>query len=236
MVAPKLDKTALNKVVDGLHKELSLPSSTSSARFDPIALFRVPDEKKIQSLLQPLTSTDRQAVEKLYQQNFAPKGPADALQQQLQKELKPGDWLKVQSTLEAADGRTNDAGELHQLVYGLNHGNKNDSRSQIVQVLSTLNSEQMTQLDRDYRQNYGQGFADAINGDNNSGDLLKQALPLLIKGSDKRSADDDVALAKMAVRDAQKTVAAIGPSDPIALLHSADNKVNASLIEAAVSG
>lgn len=161
-----------------------------------------PDKETIDRLLEPLNAADRAALESRYHQLFDPKGGADTLRHELKEKLggdKSAEWRRVEAVLDRTDGKTNDAGALMVALTELN-SDKNKGNTMLRNILETLNEKDFAQLDKDFKARYGKSYLDAINENKNIAPETKEALPILLKGVDHRTADDLVALANIAVK------------------------------------
>ncbi len=164
------------------------------------------DKDRAERILSTLSEDDRKALTSTYQQKFNNQGP-DALLNDIKK-LGGSDAEKLIAILNRKDDHTNDAGQLAYELQRLRDGNK-DSDKNIREIFSTLRSDQIQQLDADYRAVYGKSYIDAINETPNVSEETKQALKILQKGIDNRTAADDVTLAQMAVQNKDMSLLAI---------------------------
>ncbi|CAN5736940.1 hypothetical protein BH10CYA1_BH10CYA1_34340 [soil metagenome] len=187
--APRLDDATLLQTAIELHEALG-KRKWLGMRGDA-------DSDKVMHLLGPLGAQDRAALEKIYHDKFDPNGKPDLLRHDLKDKLGKYDFRKAESALNTSDGRTNDAGAL---MVALTHAKDDKERgnAEARAVLQTLNSKQIAQLDEDFKKQYGQSYLDALK----NADLTKatkDALPYLEKGVDKRTSDDLLKLAHVAV-------------------------------------
>lgn len=188
--APQLDRPALEQKAKELHDAIH-----RGGWF--FGLNSSPDKEAIARILEPLNKADREALEKVYAEKYPDKG-AGALRAELKEKLGDGlEWRKVEAVLNRDDGRTNDAGNV---MVALTHM-KDDSRAgnaELRAAISTLNSKQIALMREDFQKQYNMSLDDALKSDKID-PQTRQALEILLKGSDKRTADDQVALANLAV-------------------------------------
>lgn len=177
------------------------------------------DEAKIRRLLDPLNAADRAALEKTYHDLFDKNGSDGTLRRDLKQKLSETDWRESEAMLNRVDGRTNDAGALMLAVTRMK-SDRDKGNAEILAVFRTLNSEQIAQLDRDFRKHYGVSYQDLFKDAKNLNDSTKQAVPLLEKGADRRTADDVVKLAGIALdsKDRELYAAALSGNTPAAKL------------------
>jgi YD repeat-containing protein len=189
-----LDDETLNKTADELHKAIHNTSGAAFWEHDD------PDKDKISQLLEPLGQEDRKRLEEIYHDKFDSKGGADTLRHELKDKLGGDngvDWRRAEADLNRTDGKTNDAGAL-MVAITESRGDKDKGNAEIRGVLETLNSEQIANLDADFRKAYGISYQDALKKANLS-DATKDALPILEKGVDNKTKDDIIKLANIAV-------------------------------------
>ena len=93
--------------------------------------------------------------------------------------------------------KTNDAGALKAALAE----SKNDPKkggAEVRAVLQNLNSKQLDQMDADYKQQFGQSYKDALKAELSLDASTTKVLPFLEKGSDHRTAQDLVGMARVA--------------------------------------
>ncbi|MBS1954148.1 MAG: hypothetical protein JST89_08180 [Cyanobacteria bacterium SZAS-4] len=196
-------------------KEQARPSTLNQATLDKAAeelheaiyqktIFQTndPDKNKIASILEPLSAADRAALEVAYHDKYDKNGSADTLRNQLKDKLggdNAVDWRTTEAVLNRADGRTNDAGALMVALTTMN-SDKDKGNALLRNVLITLNAKELQDLDKDFKEKYGKSYLEAIQSANNLNQETKEALPLLNKPVEARTADDIVSLAQIAVK------------------------------------
>lgn len=177
--APTLDQKALDVKADELRRAINDK-----------------DPKKVDLLLETMQKADRDALVRTYQSN------GSSLDADLRSHFNQADYTRLSAILNRTDGKTNDAGEVATTLARLRAGDKT-ADTELREVLATLSPEGIRQLQESYQRTYGQSLSDAINQTPNVSDATKQALPYLLKGVGPggRTADDDVALANIAVKN-----------------------------------
>lgn len=205
---PALDKDTLEKTATELHEAIF--RRQLGIRDDA-------DEEKIRRLLDPLNAADRAALEKTYHDLFEKNGSDGTLRRDLKQKLSETDWRESEAMLNRVDGRTNDAGALMLAVTRMK-SDRDKGNAEILAVFRTLNSEQIAQLDRDFRSHYGMGYQDILREAKNINASTEQAIPLLEKGADRRTADDSIKLAGIALdaRDRELYAVALSGDTPAA--------------------
>jgi YD repeat-containing protein len=169
-----------------------------------------PDVDKIKALIGPLGQQDCQKLMKLYHDQYDAKGSPDTLMKALHDKLGGDngvDFRNVQSMLNRSDGRTNDAGALMTAIAQTHH-DKERGNADVRAVLETLAASAppgsdfkgtLEQLDKDFVAQYGMHYQDALKKADLT-DATKEALPLLEKGVDKKTPQDVIDLANIAVK------------------------------------
>jgi YD repeat-containing protein len=191
---PRLDQQTLDKKAEELHDAIHRKNNWKFWDRDN------PDKEAIARILEPLSKEDRAALEKAYHDKYDKNGGADTLRRELKDKLggdNSVDWRKTEAVLNRDNNRTNDAGAL---MVAITHArdDKDKGSAEVRQVFATLNSRQIAQLDQDFQKAYGMSYKEALEKANLT-DSTKAALPYLEKGTDKKSAEDVVAMANIAV-------------------------------------
>lgn len=167
------------------------------------------DKDAIRRILEPMTSDDRHLLEQVYHDLYNKQGPADTLRRDIKAKLDPADAARDIAILDRRATTTNDAGELDLQLTQLAKGDKNATLA-IREILSTLNPEQIKQLDDDLKSRYGDkypnGLQSALFENSKISDQEKEALKILAKGitnssdgSPGRTVEDNIKLANMAL-------------------------------------
>lgn len=160
-----------------------------------------PDLTRIDRLLQPLSQADRAAVERAYNEKFG-HGDPGALRKDLRENLGEARATRIEAVLNRQDGRTNDAGAVQSALADLKENpqgsQNNQANARLAEIFKTLNSEQISQLRQDYLNTYNKDLDQALREASLSS-ALRNSLPTLMKGSDKRSAADIESISRNAV-------------------------------------
>jgi|GEM_PF-5944588 len=90
----------------------------------------------------------------------------------------------------------NGLSELHDWTGRSNHNIEKDLRD----TVATMNSTQISALDKEYRTLYGKGLQESITADNKLSDESKAALNIYLKGADQRRPADTLALADLGTK------------------------------------
>jgi hypothetical protein len=178
---PALDRQTLAVVADTLHDAL-----------------KGKNESKAETILTTLSAEDRTALAKVYAEKFDSHSQGSTAIMRDISALGGADAQKLIAVFNRRDGHTNDAGQLAYDLQGLKAGDKSADQ-QVRDLFAVLNHEQMAQLAKDFRNAYGRSFTDSINSTPGISDETKQALGILTKGTDQRTASDNVALANLAI-------------------------------------
>lgn len=187
--APALTPEALKLYADELHEAINKKGGL-------FGISNSPEVKRIIDLLDSLNAADRARIEELYK---TAKGNTDrhSLRDELKKKLDGDDWRKAESILNRSDGRSNDAGNLMVALSAINDDRSKGER-RVLETFATLNSEQMKELEADFKKHYNMTIDEALKKFDVSKDGMK-ALEFLRKPVDQRSPADIEAFARFAV-------------------------------------
>ncbi|MBU6455811.1 MAG: hypothetical protein KGS72_28835, partial [Cyanobacteria bacterium REEB67] len=160
-------------------------------------LFASPNLNKIEQLLAPMNQADRQALEAAF--NKPPGNRGGDLRTQLRQAFGEADGTRLTTILDREDGRSNDAGAVRTaLAQAASDPQK--AGAELTQVLRQLNSQQVEQLRSDYRHQTGHDFVDDIKNNASLSKPLRDNVERLIKGSDRRTSQDVVDIARAAAQ------------------------------------
>jgi hypothetical protein len=173
-----------------------------------------PQESRIRAILEPLSKNDRQALERKYDEKFNPDGEPGQLRRDLDEKLNETEFRKAEAILNREDNRANDAGEL-KVALAENGDDKTAGNAKVLQIFSTLNSRDIALMREDFQKHYGESMDEALkNAD--LPDSTRKALGILMKGSDRREAKDNIELANLAAEAGDQTLLSValrGDSD-----------------------
>ncbi|HEY9681113.1 MAG TPA: FHA domain-containing protein [Oculatellaceae cyanobacterium] len=158
------------------------------------------DKDAICNLLKDKNEAERKMIDDIYKAKYGVS---------LDKEMEfmtGADRDKFENILHKKDGDINsqDAGRVHAAL--LEHQNMFFGRSHqtldqdIRDSLSTKRADQIQDMDKEYRAKYGVSMRDAIMKDENVSQETKDLVDIYLKGSDKRTDDDTLKLAHVALQ------------------------------------
>lgn len=167
------------------------------------------DTDRLLRLLPSLSESDRKEVVAKFVSHFA-HGDKDALYVALNK-FAAEDRTKILTALNTSDGRTNISGWLWYQMERARLGAALDANVQILQTLSMLKKsivdDGMKQFPRQDRM--GRDFLHALRQLDEIDPVVREAVPILLRGTDGLSFQDRITLASLAL---DKQVAANGRS------------------------
>ncbi len=136
------------------------------------------DSDRIINILASMSEADRRNLEAQYFERYN-----ISLRDELQWRLFPQNYAQSIAVLDRQDGKANDLG---QIEIALTQLNSDTARGQttLVNTLMVLNSEQIQELDAQYRAAHGTSLSEALQNDGRISAATKQALAVLLNGSD----------------------------------------------------
>ncbi|MBX9723116.1 MAG: hypothetical protein K2X81_17065, partial [Candidatus Obscuribacterales bacterium] len=153
----------------------------------------------IYAVLDSLNKDQRTLLEAEYRKRFGIK-----LGEELKGEMSGAELDKALNLLSRPDGKADDAGRIHtdlieraQIISGRNN---NLIEADLRTTISTMNSAQLDALKSAYKQRYGQELQDTIAKDSKLSTESKQFIEVYLKGTEKRSSDDTMRLADIALK------------------------------------
>lgn len=155
-----------------------------------------PDEPKVFQMLQSLGEADRKAIAEAYKNAPENTGHRD-IRTDMEARMSTEGFRKAESMLLTRDGRTNDAGNLMQAFTQIG-SNRADGERRVIETFATLNSEQMEQMRRDFRTDYGMTVEEARQKYGISPDA-QRVLDFVTKPVEQRTSNDIIDLARFAV-------------------------------------
>ncbi len=137
------------------------------------------DSDRIIDILSSMSEADRRNLEAQYFEQYG-----ISLRDELQWRLNPETYAQAIAVLDRQDGEANDLG---QVEIAFTHLNSDPSRGQtdLINTFSVLNSQQIQELDAQYMAAHGHSLRDAIMNDSRIDAATKQALLLLLNGTDQ---------------------------------------------------
>jgi PPM family protein phosphatase len=161
------------------------------------------DTDKSQHLLENIGQENKTALEVAYKAKYDKDShDPNSLYNDINGNFKDVDFAKLANVWNRnslPNGRANYAGDVNVLVTQLKH-DSDSANPALTSYLSTLTSAQITQMKTDYQSQFGMTFEDGIkkygSDENYHSFQDPESKGLLLKGIDKRTADDDIQLAK----------------------------------------
>ncbi len=119
-------------------------------------------------------------------------------------QLEGSELDRVVNLFHKKDGSADDAGRIHSAL--IEHaesgfGARSDEMCEkdIRDTLATMNSDQIAQLEKEYRERYNLELRDVLLNDSNLSEATKKALEIYFKGTDERTDEDTLHLAEIAL-------------------------------------
>lgn len=157
--------------------------------------------QRLNALFESLSDHKREQLKKAVQDIYG-----FSLEQHLRDRLSGANLEKALGLLHRHIDKSDDAGFTHRLLVELHQWYFGRSRSAIAKVLrdkfSTMTSKDIEEADRDYNKRFGLSLKSALEQDSRIAKPTKQALAIYFKGIDRRTDDDTLRLADIAIRAA----------------------------------
>lgn len=152
------------------------------------------DKKAIEEQLKGKTKKELQDIDEAYRARTG-----ISLKDELRDELSGSDLTRA---LNLADGHNDDAARINVALeehkeWGLGARSNNNIEKDLRDTISTLNSKQVEELDRTYQERYGKSLKDVLKDDPNLPKETKEALGIYLKGTDKMTPADTLAVAQI---------------------------------------
>jgi YD repeat-containing protein len=185
-----VDATAMEKTA------IAIRQATGNENY----VARWADKEAINNLLKDRTSSERKAIDDIYQTKYHV-----SLEQEMSF-LSGADRDKFQNILHRKEGDIvgQDEGRIHAAL--LEHQNVVFGRSSQVldkdirDSLSTKRSDEIQKMDREYQSKYGTSLHDAISNDPNVSKQTKKLVDFYWNGVDKRTDADTISTAQDALK------------------------------------
>lgn len=172
------NRVELEKTVDAIYAETGGRMGTG--------------EDEVYALLKDKTEAEKAVMDQIYQEKYH-----KSLEQEFRDEMEGSELDKALELLHKKDDDANDSGRIHTALIELTeYTGRSDFNIEkdIRQTLSTKNSAEIAKIDADYRDRYGISLSDALANDPNLTEQTKAALAIYLKGTDKRTNEDNQAL------------------------------------------
>ncbi len=164
-----------------------------------------PDKAKIWSILEPLTTTDKQRLCVSYEHQYGHSLLAD-----LKEKLGTVDGARLEALLKRQDGQSDEAGQIHVALARLQElGQKNTmtelnpskTRISIEQdignTVAALSSADIAGLKEKYHNDYDRDLLSDLKNDTVLSEETKHVLNILLIGAERRTDSDYVAMANL---------------------------------------
>jgi len=155
-------------------------------------------EEEVNAILKDKTEAEKRVMDEIYRSKYG-----SGLEDVIKDEMSGSDLEKGMALLKKKDGSADDAGRLHTNLAELNEyfGRSNfNIEKDIRQTISTMNSSQVEELEKDYQQRYNKSLRQSLMEDPNLSKDSKEMLAIYIKGTDKRTNDDSQKLFDIALK------------------------------------
>lgn len=184
-----VDVTAMAKAAEAINKACN-EGALFGAGTDKEAIFAILKDK---------TKAEREEIDKAFEKKYG-----HSLETEFRDELSGADLDKALNLLNRKNGDAGDAGRIHtalierdQVVAGRSDEN---CEKDIRDTLATMNSKEIEQLDKTYKDSYGTGVREALRQDENLSEATKAVVEVYLKGTDQRTDADTGRLADTAVK------------------------------------
>lgn len=159
------------------------------------------DKKAIEEQLKGKTKEELRLLDEAYK-----KRTGISLKDELRDELSGSDLTRA---LNLADGHNDDAARINVALeehkeWGIGARSNANVEKDLRDTLSTMNSKQIEELNKTYQERYGKPLSEVLKDDPNLPKETKDALAIYMKGSDKITTADTMALAQIGL-DAKNT-------------------------------
>lgn len=166
------------------------------------------DKDKIFAVLKDKTPEEIKAIDEIFANKYGGKYADDGkrwgLREEFKDELRGADLDKALSILDRkGNDKSDDAGRVHAALIERDQwfGRSNSTiEKDIRDTLSTMNSTQIAELDKEYQRRYGKSVSEDLLNDKNLSTETKEAISIYLKGADKRTAQDTLKLADQALK------------------------------------
>ncbi|MBP9090364.1 LysM peptidoglycan-binding domain-containing protein [bacterium] len=155
------------------------------------------DKKTIEELLKGKSTDELKAIDAAYSARTG-----HSLKDELVDELSGSDLTKLTAM---AEGKNDDAARINAVLeehkeWGIGARSNANCEKDLRDTISTLNSQQIEALDKTYQERYGKSLREVLQNDDNLPKETKDALSIYLKGTDKMTAADTLAVADIAMR------------------------------------
>ncbi|HEY9871157.1 MAG TPA: hypothetical protein V6D08_18465, partial [Candidatus Obscuribacterales bacterium] len=169
------------------------------------------DKETIYNILKDKTQAEREVIDQIFREKYGKKygkagdGSDWGLKEEFEDEMSGADLDKALNLLNKKDGSADDAGRIHTALIEKDQWfegrSKANCEKDIRDTISTMNSEQIAQLDAEYVARYGKHLREALMDDPKLSAATKQSIDIYLKGSDKITKEDTFQLADIALKE-----------------------------------
>ncbi|MCA9800987.1 MAG: hypothetical protein KC777_03320, partial [Cyanobacteria bacterium HKST-UBA02] len=155
------------------------------------------DKEAINEQLKLLKTPDeRTKLDEFYRQRTG-----HGIEDELKDELSGSDLARSMELWKGSDTDVSRVyvGLIEHKEWGIGARSNAIIEKDLRDTVSTLNSTQIAELDKEYREAHGVGIKDALLKDENLPESTKQALEIYLKGTDKRTPEDTAKLAEISL-------------------------------------
>jgi len=155
------------------------------------------DKKAIEEQLKGKTAEELKAIDAAFTARTG-----HSLKDELKDELSGSDLTKL---IAMAEGKNDDAARINAVLeehkeWGIGARSNANCEKDLRDTISTLNSQQIEALDKTYQERYGKSLREVLQNDDNLPKETKDALGIYLKGTDKMTAADTLAVADIAMK------------------------------------
>jgi len=155
------------------------------------------DKKAIEEQLKGKTAEELKAIDEAFTARTG-----HSLKEELKDEVGGSDLTKLTAL---AEGKNDDAARINATLeehkeWGIGARSNANCEKDLRDTLSTLNSQQIAELDKTYQERYGKSLSEVLKNDDNLPQETKDALAIYLKGSDKMTAADTLAISDIALK------------------------------------
>ncbi len=172
----------------------------------------ISDIKKVSDVLEPMTEAERTQLKETYKNLYNVD-----LQDELNSNLYKSDAAQCEALFKRKDGVPDNSGHIHQALaklaelapseYAIYSGQDQPftdgqvrAEKEVRDSLSTLTAAQITEVKTKYQNDYGRDLESDLMNDENLSVQTKEALKIILKGSDGRTDEDTLNLADYALK------------------------------------
>ena len=156
------------------------------------------NKEAIFEILKDKTEAERKKIDEFFRSKYGknytkevgPDGlPTWGLATEFMDELTGADLDKALNLLNRRDGSADRAGHIHEVLMEKDQWVEGRSKEvcekDLRDTVATMNSDQLVQLDNEYRTRYGKGLFDTLKDDPKLSEPTKRALAIYLQGADK---------------------------------------------------